>query len=331
MFSFVLHHIGEIHDDKGELYVGKLGYELPSTPTFFQAITEKGLSELDLNSNSSLSLEGFMHADIHIKNGYRWGSYQAFLKPILKRENLNIYRYSKVIRVHLNNENQAIGVTYIRHGQKYYVEATKEIILSAGPIDSPKLLLLSGIGPQEHLQSIGIDPVINLPAVGKNIQDHVATTIGPILLSNNNNSNSTFLSDRDLNNAVINEYILNGTGPLSSTQFRIALGYITSEEFKDPSWPDIYLIVSGRGIDNGFGPGLAKGLGGKPNVFESYLQPYIGQDAHQIRVILARPKSTGEIRLASSNPDDMPLINPNYYASEMDVKRMIEGKNNAMG
>jgi len=92
-----------------------------------------------------------------VKDGLRHSTYHAFLEPILNRTNLEIYRYAWVTKVHLDTQTkQALGVTYERHGQQRYVGANKEVILSAGVIDTPKILMLSGIGPSEHLSQFGV-------------------------------------------------------------------------------------------------------------------------------------------------------------------------------
>ena len=95
--------------------------------------------------------------DVTIKDGKRFTAYDAFLKNIEnRRSNLRIYLYSRAIKIHLDRSKTAYGVTYKRHGFIKFARARKEIIVSAGAIDSPKLLLLSGIGPREDLHSVGV-------------------------------------------------------------------------------------------------------------------------------------------------------------------------------
>jgi choline dehydrogenase-like flavoprotein len=94
--------------------------------------------------------------DVTIKDGKRFGTYDAFLRPVEHRQNLKIYLYSRALKIHLDKKRNAYGITYRRHGITKFVRATKEIIVSAGAIDTPKLLMLSGIGPKQHLNSVGV-------------------------------------------------------------------------------------------------------------------------------------------------------------------------------
>jgi len=95
--------------------------------------------------------------DVTMKQGTRFDTFRAYLKPIRHRENLVIYRFAQVSKIHLDKARHAYGVTYRRHGVTKFVRATKEVILSAGSINSPHLLLLSGIGPKAHLNANGVN------------------------------------------------------------------------------------------------------------------------------------------------------------------------------
>lgn len=94
--------------------------------------------------------------DFTIKNGRRHDAYTAFVKPVLHRKNLHVYRYARAVKIEFNENRRAVGVQFHRHGLDRTVKAKKEIILSAGAIDTPKLLMLSGIGPKRHLEDIGV-------------------------------------------------------------------------------------------------------------------------------------------------------------------------------
>src|SRR5712691_4182483 len=112
-----------------------------------------------------------------IKDGKRQSTAVAFLHPIKDRPNLTIQTHAQVCRLRWDG-TRVIGAEYLQHGMAHQVTATKEVILSAGVIDSPKLLLLSGIGPADHLRALGIPVVIDLPGVGENLQDHPVLTVG---------------------------------------------------------------------------------------------------------------------------------------------------------
>lgn len=120
-------------------------------------------------------LKGFMFAQGTIRKGHRCSTSKAFIRPIRKRKNLHISMNSHVMKILINPvTKQAYGVQFIKRGRIYQIHARKEVILSAGDTASPHLLMLSGIGPADHLQEKGIYPILaNLP-VGQNLHDHVA-------------------------------------------------------------------------------------------------------------------------------------------------------------
>lgn len=120
---------------------------------FLEAGREMGYPTKDVNGLQEAS---FGPLDLTIKNGHRQDAYTVFLKPILHRKNLKIYRYARVIKVEFDDKKRAVGLTYLRHGVKRFVKSTKEIILSAGAIDSPKILMLSGVGVQGDLKNLGV-------------------------------------------------------------------------------------------------------------------------------------------------------------------------------
>jgi len=131
--------------------------------------------------NSGSFPYGFSKIDYNLKKGLRQSSYHGFLLPFLNEEvrrNLTIYRYSWATKIRIDKiSKRAVGVEYKRHGRMRYVKARKEVIVSGGALESPKLLMLSGIGPEHHLEQMGIDTVIHSPAVGNYLQDHIATDV----------------------------------------------------------------------------------------------------------------------------------------------------------
>ncbi|ODM94671.1 Glucose dehydrogenase [FAD, quinone] [Orchesella cincta] len=146
---------------------------------FLEAGMEMGYPTKDVNGNQEPS---FSRLDVSIKHGRRFSAYRGFLEPVLDRTNLHIYRFAHVNKIHLGKKTKrAYGLTYKRHGVEHFVKAKREIIISAGAIDSPKLLMLSGIGPKEHLESLGIKCQIDLP-VGKNLMDHIMIVFGPFFV-----------------------------------------------------------------------------------------------------------------------------------------------------
>ncbi|OXA50883.1 Glucose dehydrogenase [FAD, quinone] [Folsomia candida] len=265
----------------------------------------------------------FYPMDVTIYQGHRESTYRAFLHPILGRENLIVSRYSRVIKINVDeDENGSLhagSVTYVKNDKTLTAKARKEIILSAGAIGTPHLLMLSGIGPSEHLASVGVTPVLDLPGVGQNLQDHVLTLFGPFLL----NESISFLTDRDLTYQSVLEYVKNGTGAFSFNQLA-GVGYIATTQSVDPNWPDIEFHQTPVGLRQSIAGDFTAVFGLKPSILEALLDPWIGHDANFVMVDLGRPKSTGEIKLASSDPARIPLIDPKYYSHPGDMVAMKE-------
>lgn len=121
-----------------------------------------------------MGLIGFMKAQATVRRGSRCSTAKAFLRPARKRRNLDISKHSLVHKMIINRSTkQATAVRFEKKGIFYQIQARKEIIVSAGSVNSPQLLMLSGIGPADHLQSLGIPVIADLP-VGNNLQDHIA-------------------------------------------------------------------------------------------------------------------------------------------------------------
>ena len=151
-----------------------------------------------------------MYVPIYVyRQGSRMSSARAFLRPVRNRPNLHIMLKATVTKVYVNPKTKvAVGVEFIRNGRKQAARAIKEVILAAGAINSPQLLLLSGIGPRQDLAKLGIPLVHDLRGVGRNLHNHVGVSIDFIM-----NDNAT----ADLDSSAITDYLVNRKGPLSST------------------------------------------------------------------------------------------------------------------
>lgn len=303
------------HGHTGPLYVGKLKTTYLADK-FVAAAKEMGYEERDLNAEQSA---GFSQLDATLKDGRRWSTYEAFIRPIQHRTNLVIYRYARVVKIHLDRSKHAYGLTYVRHGMEKFVRAKREIILSAGAVDSPKLLLLSGIGPRDHLHSVGLPCRVHLPGVGQNLQDHVTTLVGPFTMRAKG-----LLIDRDLNLNALQAYMKNGEGPMSSLAGVSAVGFISSSLATEPGWPDIGYFMSDSGVHRSLADDFTRILGVKHGILHKYYGPHVGRDANFVLVMLGKPKSVGEIRLSSRSPWEKPIIQPNYFSHPDDIVRMKE-------
>ncbi len=138
-----------------------------------EAARQRGLPVTD--DYNGAQNEGFGRSQYTIRNGRRSSTANAFLRPAEKRPNLRVETRAFVARVILEGK-RARGVAYSHHGMQVQAFADREVILAGGTFNSPHLLMLSGIGPADHLKQVGVDPVVDLP-VGKNLQDHLAAMI----------------------------------------------------------------------------------------------------------------------------------------------------------
>jgi choline dehydrogenase len=240
--------------------------------------------------------EGFGRMDMTVKDGVRWSAANAYLKPAMKRSNLQVRTHALATRL-IFEGTRAVGVRYLQGGVEREARARREVILSGGPINSPHLLKLSGIGPAEELQSLGIEVVQHLPGVGENLQDHlefyfqVACT-QPI----------TLYSWQGLigKSAIWARWLLLRDGHGATNHFETC-GFIRSRA--GIRYPDIQYH---------FLP-LAVTYDGKGLASEHGFQAHVGP---------MRSKSRGFVRLKSRDPREHPRIQFNYMSHEDDWTEM---------
>uniref|UniRef100_A0A8C9QP29 Choline dehydrogenase n=1 Tax=Spermophilus dauricus TaxID=99837 RepID=A0A8C9QP29_SPEDA len=238
--------------------------------------------------------EGFGWMDMTIHEGKRWSAACAYLHPALNRPNLRAEVQTLVSRV-LFEGNRAVGVEYIKNGQSHRAYASKEVILSGGAINSPQLLMLSGIGNADDLKRLGIPVVCHLPGVGQNLQDHLEIYIQqacthPITLHS---------AQKPLRKICIGlEWLWRFTGYGATSHLETG-GFIRSQP--GVSHPDIqFHFLPSQVIDHGRVP--------------------TKQEAYQVHVGPMRSPSVGWLKLRSKNPQDHPIIQPNYLSTETDIK-----------
>ncbi|GAB6022709.1 hypothetical protein CHUAL_006805 [Chamberlinius hualienensis] len=273
------------HSSKGPLTVSEAPYQTKALPLFLESAAAMGHPLTDVNGKSQL---GFMPTAFTMRDGSRCSTYKAYLQS--PKINLKIITDSYVTKILFDSNKKAIGVTYDFKGTLYNVTSTKEVIISAGVLQSPKILMLSGIGPEDHLKEFNIPVIANLPGVGSHFVDHV----GSAVTQWSSNAFPT-ITQADLN-SMLNyaQWQLFKTGPLT-VSFQIeGTGYMSTPFNQDTDWPDAqFFLVS---TSNGF------------------LQPaFTAVGNFMIVSYLIHPKSVGTVRLQSADPADSPLINPNYF------------------
>ena len=290
----------EFHGDKGPLSVSNMRIQRPITDAWVAAAQAAGYKfNPDYNGAEQ---EGVGFFQLTSRNGRRCSAAVAYLNPVKSRANLQIITHAQVEKV-LIEGNRAIGVTYTdRSGTLQTVKARKEIVLSGGAINSPQLLMLSGIGEAAQLAANGIEVKHDLPGVGKNMQDHLQARLvykcnEPTL---NDEVSSLFGQAK-----IGLKYLTTRTGPMTMAA-SLATGFMKSRE--DIETPDIQFHVQPLSAEN---PG--KGA----DKFSAFT----------MSVCQLRPESKGEIRLQSNDPKTYPKIIPNYLSTETDCRTIVAGVN----
>jgi choline dehydrogenase-like flavoprotein len=294
----------DYHGDSGPLQVSELLSPRPISNAFVDACVANGIDYNDDFNGAKQHGAGLyqvthFHGD---KQGQRCSAAAAYVHPVEDRPNLTIIKGAMASRV-LIEDKRAVGVVYHRHDEEYTVKARQEVLLCSGAFGSPKILMLSGIGPKDQLQQHGIEVVYDSPNVGENLQDHL-----DVVFDYEVNTKDVF--GIGLNAAgrllkALRVWKKDGTG-LLSTNFAEAGAFFSATDATPEEWPDTQLhFVISRVINHG----RELKLGYAVSIHSCYL----------------RPESRGTVKLASTDPSAAPLIDPNYLADAKDVEYMIAG------
>lgn len=286
----------ELHGTGGPLNVTNRNYTNHLSDVFVKAGLELGFDKNeDFNGEQQ---DGFGRYQVTQVKGERCSAARGFLHPASSRSNLTVEIKAEVERIVIEND-QATGVVYHQNGQKHEVKANKEVILSAGTYNSPKVLMLSGIGDSKELQKHKIPVVKHLSGVGKNLQDHCV--FFAIFHSNYKQTLDSAENFPGVLKHLFNYFVFK-KGPLNSNVAESG-GFVKSSP-KQPS-PDIQLHFGpAYFVEHGFGnPDKGNGF--------------------TVTSTLLNPSSKGTVTLASSNYKDAPLIDHNYLSTEDDVKRAV--------
>ena len=285
---------------------GPLGTEWARTrDPLFDAWIEAGkvLGYPHTTDYNGAQQEGFGRSQFTIKNGRRSSSANAFLRPAETRPNLTVATKAHATRVLLEG-TRAVGVEYFQDGRIHHAVADREVILSGGTFNTPQLLMLSGIGPAQHLRDVGIAPVVDLQ-VGKNLQDHLASLIFWSRPQNTSRFRDNMRFDR-MAFGMIQAYLF-GTGPATVVPGGLHAFIKTRPEL---AVPDIEYMF--------------RGLPSHAHMwFPGIKSPYI--DGFGIRPTLLHPDSRGEILLASADPRKPMRIIYNFFTAPNDLPTLREG------
>ncbi|KAJ8668620.1 hypothetical protein QAD02_010283 [Eretmocerus hayati] len=291
------------------LYLGKFNHRPAFADDILKAAKEMGYK----TDGAQAGIEpGVMIPEFTTKNGMRNSPAKAYLRPVAERKNLVVMTGAHVAKVltSLNSrEYVARGVEVIDQSKnRRKFTSRKEVILSAGAIGSPQILLLSGIGPKGDLQKVGIPVVKHLPGVGRNLQNHVSIGIGMTIEADNH---------QPLTTKTFNDYTKNKNGPLASTGLSQVTAFFRSKYSKD-GVPDI------QSFFDGFPLGCPK-TGSTSECIDEH-----DAKCSAVHHITARPttaitRSKGYLKLKSKDPLEYPEIHPNYFSDSRDIKILIDG------
>lgn len=284
---------------------GPLGVSVPVNPlpiseAFLRAGQEYGIPyNPDFNGAKQ---EGVGHYQVTVRDARRCSTATAYLKPVRSRPNLTVLTSAYSTRIVVQN-GRAVGLEMMHQGQRETVRAEREVILASGAIGSPRLLLLSGIGPADHLNSVGVKPIHDLPGVGENLQDHldlyaIAECKGDFTYDSYVKLHRTIWAGL--------EYLLFKRGPVASTLFETGGFWYVEPAARAQEWPDVQFHL---GLGSGIEAGVEKLKHAGVTLNSAFL----------------RPGSRGTVQLASGDPSAMPMIDPNYWSDARDRSAAIEG------
>ena len=285
----------DMHGSGGEWRVEKQRLSWDVLDSFADAAEQAGIEKIDdFNAGDNAGVGYF---DVNQRSGWRWSSSKAFLRPARGRPNLTIWTEAQAQKLSWstadNGQPRCTGLSLSRAGQTVLVTANREVILSAGAINSPQILQLSGIGPADLLRSHGIEVIRDAP-VGENLQDHLQ--IRAVFKVNGTQTLNTLANSLFGRLKIGAEYLLNRSGPMSMSPSQ--LGAFTRS---DPARPHANL--------------------------EYHVQPLsleaFGEDLHDFPAITVsvcnlNPTSRGQVQISSANFQDPPKIMPNYLSTAED-------------
>lgn len=286
----------EAHGGDGPMKVSDPRHVVDMTYLFIRTMQRLGLPFRPDLHDGDLGGVGFVQTTTH--RGQRCSAADAFLKPILADPRFKLLTGVRASRL-LIEQGRAVGVEYVHQGRRETAYADAEVILTAGAFETPKLLMLSGIGPADELARHGIEPVRDLPGVGENLQDHVIVALTAVTKGGLGYSGE----ERGLK-MILNglRYMLFRDGPVASNGSE-AMAYVKLDEAATD--PDLQLYCV------------------------SILSPHImaAGKAHGVTLLanLLRPRSRGRLTLRSANPADDPLIDLNWLSDPHDLAVLVKG------
>jgi choline dehydrogenase len=287
------HFGGPLHGQSGPLHVEDRRWTHELTTAYVESAVGHGLKRND--DFNGVEQEGAGLYQVTCRKGRRWSTYEAYLRPVLERANLTVTTQALTTRIELDGD-RASGVTFRQGGGEHTVSARREVLVCGGSINSPQLLMLSGIGPATQLREHGIDVKVDLPGVGANLQDH------PVVPMIWHTKGTTDLADFNNVRGLL-RWKARGTGPLTSNVGEGGAFFASRDGLPAP---DVQVHVAPSGFyDNGFHEPTSR-------MFTA-------------GVTLVSVASRGSLRLRSADPAIHPAIDPAYFDDQVDLDAMLAG------
>lgn len=302
---------------QGPVKISYVNWRSAIADAFVEAAQQDGLKYRDYNGHIQTGV-AYLHTTT--RNATRWSSNRSYLYPLKgKRKNLHVKKNALVTKVLIDPVTKtAYGVMVHADGHEHKILARREVILTAGAINTPQLLMLSGVGPAKHLKEVGIKPIMDL-AVGFNLQDHTAPAV-------TFTTNATSLHFEDFAQPNWLNRFNRQEGPYGSPGGCEAIAFwdLDHPEMED-GWPDIELFMVGGSMSSN--PAISRGFGLKKSIYDSMFAEIEERNlnAFMIFPMILRPKSRGRIMLKSTDPFKYPLIYANYFSHPYDVDISVRG------
>ncbi|KAJ8953917.1 hypothetical protein NQ318_019157 [Aromia moschata] len=308
------------HETKSSVYIKDLIFTSILPDILLDAATSLGFRVSQDTTDCNI---GFGMPKVTIHKGSRWTTAHHLLS--LNKPNIFLRTNRFVEEVLFHNNYEAYGVKYSYWGKSFYAKASNGVILSAGTIGSPKLLMLSGIGPKDHLDDLNIPCKVNLP-VGENLLDHVTTGLDLILL----NQSLGIGIEQMLSPYSIFEYFWYGTGPWTTGGCEV-LGFMDTQSpissHSCSKRPDLQFMVMPLGLNEDGGTLIRRLMGISDYTWNNYFALLNQTKTMTILPVLLHPKSRGTVRLKDKCFKSSPIINPKYLSNKDDVEILIRGIN----
>lgn len=307
----------EYHGKDGPLVVTDMR-GTPLSEAFVKAGAELGYKYVDMNGEEQL---GVGYAQSTTYEGLRWSAAKGFLRPVRGRTNLHVTTKAHVTRL-LFESKHVVGVEFMRDNTRQRARSTKEVILSAGAIGSPHILLLSGVGPKNHLQEKHVPVVVDLP-VGDNLHDHIFA--GVIEVSTTANISLT----EDERRSVLTDAEYQSFGGKLGRGVPEATAFFRSKHQPDDiPYPYFQLLFTDKlttsGNDEKEAEAVWKATNLRREVFDALYRNIGRQHGFMVCAINLHPGSTGTVRLNTTDPFMLPLTETNYLCDKTDVKIIVE-------